>query len=239
MRQTIHALSILVGQEPLALSDELKAIAPLPGTPPDVPIGLPSSLLKRRPDIRRAEKQIQAANARVGVATADLFPKFAITGGLGVDSSHAKNLFQWDSRYFILSPGVSWNVFDGGRVRANIRAQTEQRQQLMLAYQDTVLQALGETEDAIVMYATEQARHAALVNAEKAARASVEIARDQYKQGVVDFLTVLDTQRELLDTQDQLVQSDQLTATNLVMLYKSLGGGWEVDAARQLESGTN
>ena len=239
VRQTIHALSILVGQEPLALSDELKAIAPLPSAPPDVPIGLPSSLLKRRPDIRRAEKQIQAANARVGVATADLFPKFAITGGLGVDSSHAKNLFQWDSRYFILSPGVSWNVFDGGRIRANIEAQTEQRQQLMLTYQGIVLKALGETEDAIVMYATEQARHAALVDAEKAARASVDIARDQYKQGVVDFLTVLDTQRELLNTQDQLVQSDQLTATNLVMLYKSLGGGWEIDAARQLESGTN
>jgi NodT family efflux transporter outer membrane factor (OMF) lipoprotein len=235
-RQMIHALSTLIGQQPAALSDELKAVAPLPSAPPDVPVGLPSSLLARRPDIRRAEQQIRAANARVGVATADLFPKFAITGGAGLDSSHAKNLFSWDSRYFILSPGVSWNLFDGGRIRANIQAQTEQRQQLMLAYQDRVLKALQETEDAIVVYATEQARHAALVDAEKAARASVDIARDQYKQGVVDFLTVLDTQRELLTAQDQLVQSDQLTATNLVALYKALGGGWEIESAREVSA---
>ena len=235
-RVSIHALGVLLGQEPLALAHELEAVSPLPGAPPDVPVGLPSSLLARRPDIRKAEKQIKAANARVGVATADLFPKFSITGGAGLDSSRARRLFDWDSRYFILSPGVSWAVFDGGRIRANIKAQTEARQQAMLAYQNTVLTALQETEDAVVVYATEQARHAALTEAEKAAKASVDIARQQYKEGVADFLTVLDTQRDLLGTQDALVQSDQTIATDLVALYKALGGGWEIDAARQAEA---
>ena len=234
-RMMIHAISVLAGREPLALSRELQDNAPLPHIPVDVPVGLPGDLLARRPDIRRAEKQIQAANARIGVATADLYPKFSITGQAGFDSSHVTDLFHWDSRYFILSPGVSWNVFDAGRIRANIQATTEQRQQLMLAYQQAVLTALRESEDALVTYSTEQARHASLEQAEKSARASVDIARDQYKQGVIDFLSVLDTQRELLNAQDQRVQSEQTIATDLVALYKALGGGWEIDAARELE----
>ena len=235
-RQSIHAISVLLARDPDALSSELSVVAPLPDAPPDVPVGLPSDLLKRRPDVRRAEQQIKAANARVGVATADLFPKFSITGGLGLDSSHAKHLFDWDSRYFIFSPGVSWALFEGGRIRANIKSQTEQRQQLMLSYQTTVLTALRETEDALVLYATEQTRRTSLVEAEKSARVSVDIARQQYKEGVADFLTVLDTQRVLLTTQDQLVQSDQTITSDLVALYKALGGGWEVDAARRAEA---
>ena len=238
-RQTIHALSVLVGQEPMTLANELQDVAPMPTVPRDVPVGLPSSLLERRPDVRKAERQIQAANARIGVATADLFPKFSITGQLGLDSSQAKNLFDWDSRYFILSPGVSWSVFDGGRISANIKAQTEMRQQLMLAYQQTVLTALQESEDAIVAYATEQSRRASLADAEKSAKNSVDIARDQYKQGVVDFLTVLDAQRDLFTAQDERVQSDLAIASDLVAIYKALGGGWELDASRQMEAETN
>ncbi|MGN6627024.1 MAG: TolC family protein, partial [Tepidisphaeraceae bacterium] len=234
IRQTIHALSVLVAQEPDALTSELTTTLTIPTPPPSVPVGLPSDLLQRRPDIRRAERQIAAANARVGVATADLFPKFSITGSLGLDSSHARNLFAWDSRYFLFSPGVSWNIFDAGRTQANIAAQTEQRQQLMLAYQNAVLQALKETEDALVNYATEQTRHAALSEAVQSARTSVNIARQQYEQGVIDFLVVLDTQRDLLSAEDALVQSDETIATNLVALYTALGGGWEVDAARQM-----
>ena len=233
-RQMIHALSVLVAREPDTLTAELSTTLAIPAPPPDVPVGLPSDLLKRRPDIRRAERQIAAANARVGVATSDLFPKFSITGQLGLDSSHAQHLFDWDSRYFILSPGVSWNILDFGRTKANIESQTEQRQQLMLQYQGTVLQALKETEDALVNYATEQTRRVALDDAVKSARISVNVAKQQYQQGVVDFLTVLDTQRDLLSAEDSLVQSDQQISTNLVALYKALGGGWEVDAARQL-----
>jgi outer membrane protein, multidrug efflux system len=226
VRQAIHALSTLVGQEPNALSAELSEAAPLPPVPPQVPVGLPSELLRRRPDIRRAERQIAAATARIGSAKADLFPKFAITGSVGLDSSSFSHLFDWQSRYFLASPTVSWPVFEAGRIRSNIALQRANQQEALLQYHNSILSALREVEDALANYTTQQGRRTALLEALRQSRETLNLASDQYRNGLTDFLVVLDAQRNVLTVQDALAQSNQSIATNLVALYKALGGGW-------------
>jgi multidrug efflux system outer membrane protein len=227
VRAMIHALSILEAKDPDALSAELTAAGPLPPLPTDVTIGIPSELLRRRPDIRRAEKQIAAANARIGAAIADYFPKFTITGETGLDSTSAKHLLDWSSRYFLLSPGVTWELFDAGRISSNVTVQKELREQATLNYRQTVLTALRDVEDSLVSFTSEQGRRKSLAESVAASALAVELAKDQYRQGLVDFLVVEDAQRELLNAQDQLVQSEALIATSIVSLYKATGGGWE------------
>ncbi len=226
-RQQEHALAILLGQEPGALVGELDSAAPLPETPAVVAIGLPADLLRRRPDIRRAERQIAAANARVGAAISDFYPKFSLTGDFGLDSNQFKSLFDLQSRYFIIYPSIDWRLFDFGQTARQVDIQKEQHRQALLGYENTLLTGLREVEDALIAYADEQDHRAALADAVSSARESVEIARDQYKQGIIDFLQVLDAQRQLLSAQDGLAQSQQANSTNLVALYKALGGGWE------------
>jgi NodT family efflux transporter outer membrane factor (OMF) lipoprotein len=230
IRAAIHALGILLGDDPDALSEELTPAGPLPPTPPMAPVGLPSELLRRRPDIRRAERQLAAATARIGAQMADLYPRFSVTGQVGLDSTKAKNLLDWSSRYFIISPGVAWPIFDAGQIRDQIAIQNELTRQAELTYRQTILQALGEVEDAIANYQQEQLRRAALNDSVNAGKDAVRLARDQYRRGVTDFLTVLDAQRSLLDSENSLAQSDINIATDLVALYKALGGGWEPDA---------
>jgi NodT family efflux transporter outer membrane factor (OMF) lipoprotein len=228
IRRLIHALSTLLAQEPNALSDELTSSTPLPALPPEVPVGLPSDLLKRRPDIRRAERQLAAATARIGSAKADLFPKFALTGSIGLDSSSISHLFDWQSRYFLISPTVTWPAFDAGRIVSNIRLQEANRDESLLQYRVTILSALREVEDALVTYACEQSRRASLAEALNEGRRSFEVAREQYEHGLATFLNVLDAQRNILAAQDALAQSEQTACTDLVALYKALGGGWQV-----------
>jgi outer membrane protein, multidrug efflux system len=225
---SMHALAVLVGKDPNLLTNELSSQAPIPPVPPEIPVGLPSELLRRRPDVRRAERRIAAATARVGEATADLFPKFSITGALGLDSTKPKHILDWSSRYWALSPGISWPIFDAGRVKANIAVTNEVEKQAMQDYQQTVLTALKDVEDSLSSYQTEQVRRAALADAVTAAHQAVELARQQYEQGVTDFLTVLDAQRDEFAAEDSLAQSDRAISTDLVSLYKALGGGWEV-----------
>ncbi len=232
--QVQHALAVLLGDQPDALSAELNKPANIAAVPPSVSIGLPADLLRRRPDLRRAERQLAAANARIGAAVSDYYPKFSLTGAFGTDSNEFKPLFNASSRYFVIYPSVSWKLLDFGRTKANVDAARERYEQAWLGYQDGLLTALHEVEDSIIAYSNEQDHHAALAEAVASAKDSVDISRDQYKQGLVDFLQVIDTQRRLLVAQDQLAQSDQAISVNLVALYKSLGGGWEVDAARQL-----
>lgn len=232
IRMSIHRISTLLGQDPESLIPELLPPAAIPSVPPEVPIGMPSDLVRRRPDIRRAERQIAAASARVGVATSDLFPKFSLTGSFGLDSTKIKNLPDWSSRYFAISPGVSWPIFDAGRIQNNIHVQDELEKQAVLTYQSTVLNALQEVEDSLTLYRTEQTRHQSLVEAVEAAAQSNSLAKQQYEKGVIDFLSVLDTERSLYDAQDILVQSDRAISTDLVALYKSLGGGWENDTTQ-------
>jgi multidrug efflux system outer membrane protein len=226
-RQAVHRLGVLIGQAPGALLAELEAPAPVPQGSGRVPVGLPSDLLRRRPDIRRAERELAAQTARIGVATADLFPKFALTGSIGLDAEEAASLFESGSLAWAWGPRVQWRVFDAGRIRANIRAQEARRDQNLAAYDSTVLGALEEVENALVAYGQEQERQAALGEGAAAAERSVVLAADLYRQGLSDFQNVLDAQRTLYELQDGLAASEASVTTNLIALYKALGGGWE------------
>lgn len=233
VRQMIHALGVLLGQDPDSLSAELSVSAPIPPVPPEVPVGVPADLVRRRPDIRRAERQLAAASARIGVATSDFYPKFSITGSFGLDSSQVHQLFDWNSHYFALSPGVSWPIFDAGRIRNNVEVQKELTRQAATSYQSVVLNALREVEDAMASYRTEQLRHRALADAVDASKEAADLARQQYDQGVIDFLQVLDAQRSLLEAQNVLAESDSSISLDLVSLYKALGGGWDAQPVTQ------
>lgn len=226
-RQLVHALSILLSRQPNALSGELEKIRPLPPTPPAVPVGLPSQLLERRPDIRAAERQMAAATANIGVAEADLFPKFALNGGsMGLDASSAGSLFDVNSRYFLVSPTVTWRVFDAGRIFNNVKMQKANQQGAILQYRNTILTALQEVEDALTSYATDKTRRADLKEAVNQSQESLTLARQQYQHGLASFLNVLTAEQTLFSAQNNLAQSDEAVSTDLVALYKSLGGGW-------------
>jgi NodT family efflux transporter outer membrane factor (OMF) lipoprotein len=226
-RQSIFALGVLLGREPGALLQELTAEGPIPPTPPEVPVGLPSDLLRRRPDIRRAEEDLHAATALVGVATADLFPRFTLSGNLNFSGQTAKEMANWDSRNWSFGPSVSWPLFDAGRIRANIEVRSAGQEQALLAYRSTVLAALQDVEGALVSYGAEQQRRSSLAQAVEANRKAVELSTLQYTAGRIEFITLLSAQRSLLGSEDALVQSDRNLAQDLISLYKALGGGWE------------
>ena len=230
-RQSIHRLGTLLGSDPMSLSKDLSPTKPIPRPPPALPVGVPSELLRRRPDIRRAERQLAATNARIGVATADLFPKFSLTGSLGLQSSKISNLLEYSSRFYSIGPSISWPIFDAGRIRANIRVQNAREEQAVATYEQAVLTALQEVEDALVNYTREEARRRTLADAAEANRRAVQLANQLYAAGRTDFLSVLQAQRDLFASQDALVQSNRTVSTNLVTLYKALGGGWEGDVA--------
>jgi multidrug efflux system outer membrane protein len=229
LQMGIHRIGVLLGQSPAALETELTREAPIPAPPPTVPVGLPSQLLRRRPDIRRAERQLAAASARVGAATADLFPRFSLNGSLGLAAGQFTNLGRLDSAYYSIGPGVSWPIFDAGRIRSNITVQSAREEQALAQYQAAVLTSLEDVENAIVAYGQEQARHRELQNAVDANRRSVELANQLYQKGLTDFLNVLESQRSLFASEDQLVQSERNMSSDVVSLYKALGGGWEAE----------
>jgi NodT family efflux transporter outer membrane factor (OMF) lipoprotein len=229
-RQAIYALSVLLAREPGALLQELTAEAPIPQTPPEVPIGLPSDLLRRRPDVRRAEADLHAATARVGAATADLFPRFSLTGGLGFSGGTFREMADWTNRGWSFGPSVSWPLFDAGRIRANIEVRSAIQEQALLSFRAAVLVALRDVENALVAYAAEQQHRAALAEAVAANRRAVELSTIQYRAGDIEFVTLLTAQRSLLSSEDALVRSDRNLAANLIALYKALGGGWEAPA---------
>jgi len=227
IEQAIHRLGVLLAEEPMALADELASRSPLPVGPPHVPAGLPSDLLRRRPDVRHAERQIAAATARIGVATADLFPKFTLTGSMGFQSNALKSMLNSNNFIWSFGPSISWNLFSGGRVLANIQVQNEQEQEALIQYRQAVLQALQEVNDALVAYEEEQSRRDTLRKAVASNQRAVDMAKQLNDAGVVDFLNVLSAQLSLYVSQDQLAQSEQAVSVNLVALYKALGGGWE------------
>jgi NodT family efflux transporter outer membrane factor (OMF) lipoprotein len=230
VHRAIHRLSVLLGKAPGELLAELSKPAPIPGVPPVIPVGLPSDLLRRRPDIRRAERQLAAANARIGAATADLFPRFALNGNVGLQASKFARVGNWDSRFWSFGPSISLPLFDRGRIYANIHAQNERERQALDSYQDTVLRAFEEVENALVAYAKEQMRRQDLEEVVRANRKAVELVRQLNEKGVVAFLDVLDAQRSLFASQEQLAGSEREVASDLVALYKALGGGWETEA---------
>ena len=228
---SIHRLGVLLGEEPGALRSELEKTNPIPAPGPDVEVGLPSDLLERRPDIRRAEAQLAAATARIGEAKADLFPRFVLTGTAGRQATQLHDLTVGLGNYFAVGPGISLPLFNGGRIRSNIAVQTSRQRGAVISYESVILKALEEVENALVNYSQEQERRDRLNQAVQQSQLAIDLATEQYRAGLVDFLSVLDAQRELYATEEQLVQSQTGVTTNLVTLYRALGGGWSVGGA--------
>jgi multidrug efflux system outer membrane protein len=233
LHQAMHRLGVLLGQEPGALIAELSTDRPIPAPPPEVPVGLPADLLRRRPDVRRSERQLAAVTARIGVATAELFPKFSLTSLAGFQSLHTSDLFTSGSRFWSAGPSVTWRILDVARVRAGIRVQDARQEQALAQYEKTVLTSLEDAENALVAYAKEQVRYASLNDAVEANRRTLGLANELYAKGLSDFLSVLDAERSLYLAEDQLVQSEANISVGLVALYKALGGGWEEAAETQ------
>lgn len=230
--QSIYRLALLLGLPPQALTMELSATAPLPALPARLPETLPSELLRRRPDIRRAERQLAAATADIGVATAELFPRFSLTGLTGLQSTSLSDLLSSGSRYWTVGPTVLWPLFDGGRVRANIALNQGLKEEAQAAYEKAVLTALSEVETALLAQAREEETRRTMAVAVTAGERAVELASGRYRAGLTTFLDVLLGERLLYESQDQLVQSEQQLAVNLVALFKALGGGWDIGPDR-------
>jgi outer membrane protein, multidrug efflux system len=225
-RHALHRLAVLAGLPPGALLGELSAALPLPLAPPRVPAGLPSELLRRRPDVRRAERRLAAATARIGVETAELFPSVALSGEVGSRSTESGELTDGASRFFAVGPALDWRLLDFGRIRARIDAQSARQVQALAAYEQAVLIALRDVEDALTACAKEELRHASLSEEVRESGRSVETAGVLYAEGRVTFLAVLDAQRSLHSAQDRRVQSAQAMAANVIALFKALGGGF-------------
>ncbi len=229
-----NRLAVLLGENPGALHQELETIKPIPVPSITVAVGVPAETLRNRPDIRRAERNLAAQSARIGVAMADLYPKLQLFGSIGLEAVSSEDFLKWSSRTWSFGPNISWNVFDAGAVRQNIKVQTARQEQALVQYESAVLNAQEEVENILVAFAKEQRRRESLARATEAARQADLLARDRYRAGLVDFNNVLSAQRSLLSFQDQLVQSDGAVTTNLVRLYKALGGGWQYyEAAKE------
>ena len=225
---SIHRLGVLLGEEPGALRSELENASPIPAAGPDVEVGLPSDLFERRPDIRRSEAQLAAATARIGEAKADLFPRFVLTGAAGRQASQLHDITLGAGNFFSVGPGISLPLFTGGRIRSNIAVQNAREREALVSYQSSVLNALEEVQNALVNYAQEQERRDRLNEAAQQSQLAVDLATEQYKAGLTDFLSVLDAQRELYADEDQAVQSQTSVTTDVIALYRALGGGWNV-----------
>lgn len=225
--RAIHRLSVLTGQRPEALIKKLEQPAPMPRIPETIDIGNPVDLLRRRQDIRIAERTLAAATARIGVATADLFPRVTFVGTIALEASYLSGLGAAGSDTYSAGPRISWAALDLGRVYARIKAADASAAASLAQYEQTVLNALEETENALVNYNQEREQRALLASAAKASERADELAHLRFNEGVSDFLTVLDTELRLLQDQERLALSETATATALAALYKALGGGWE------------
>ncbi len=229
-RRTINALSHLLGREPGALEAELIAVKPIPAIPSSVPIGLPADLVRRRPDIRRAEAQLHMATAEIGIATADLFPRLTLQGSFGLQALRFNKLDDWASRFYNFGPSLSIPVFNG-TTYANISLQETRQQEAALSYESTVLSALHDVENSVSSYGTEQVRLRSLEQASTANRHSLDLARQRYRAGLSSFLDVLDAERRVYASDIDVANSTLSISINLVAVYKALGGGWETAAA--------
>ncbi|MBE7217900.1 MAG: efflux transporter outer membrane subunit [Caulobacteraceae bacterium] len=226
-----HALGVLLGESPDALAAELDRPAALPPVPPTVPAGLPSQLLRRRPDIRAAERTLASSNAQIGVQTAALYPNLNLVGLGSFGSNTIESLFDGRNAMSLGLALAQWNVFSAGANQANVRIAREQYRQQLYSYRKTVLTALQEVEDALARYSADQRRWAALNDSFHASVNSFNIASQQYGVGLTDYTSVYNAQGTLLQVQEQLTQADADLATDVVNLYKALGGGWSVDPA--------
>ena len=221
-----NRLAVLLGKPPGSVDDLLTGESAIPNPDETMITGLPADLLRRRPDIRSAERRLASQTAQIGVATADLYPTFSLQGVLALQSLDSSNFFDSDSTAWSLVPGLRWNIFAGGRIRNNIRVQEARTEQLLFAYEQTVLFALDEVESTMVAYEREKVRRKRLYEAVDASQRTVELVKTQYMSGLTDFLNLLDAQRTLASQQDSWAESEGQVVQNLIALNRALGGGW-------------
>ena len=226
LKQTINSLAVLLGKAPEQFEKEFEEAMPIPLSTQEIPLGLPSDLLRRRPDIRRAERQLAAATANIGSAVADLFPRFSLLGDYGFASNRSKKWLKAQSRSWSFGPSVEWPILYFGRIRENIKAQNAAEQQALLSYEQTILTALGDVENSLVGYYKEEERLSRLEKEVEAKHRIYELKKDLYLSGLTDFQSFLQADQELLEAQTNLTSSTQILSTNLVSLYKALGGEW-------------
>ena len=253
-RKARNRLCILLGMPPEDMKNRLGSPGTIPSAPPSVAVGIPAELLRRRPDVRRAEREAAAGCARIGIAESELYPHIGITGSIGFEAEDFGQLFRGDSVAGMVGPGFRWNILNYGRIRNNVRVHDARFRQLVLQYQETVLRASEEVENAITAYLREQVRVKSLHQSAQATAEAVELANIQYEQGLIDFQRVLDSKRALVCQQDapiyrgparcntredhlrrtgiagccHLSESCGNVARNLVAVYKALGGGWQM-----------
>ncbi|MCQ9155715.1 efflux transporter outer membrane subunit [Acidomonas methanolica] len=227
--QEMNAISLLLGAPPGTLNGELDRAAGIPVIPPRVPVGVPSELAQRRPDIRRADAQLHVAVAQVGEAMAEFYPKVTISADFGFQSLSFRDLGFWNARAWNVGPSISLPIFQGGRLRGQLQLKKSAQKEAAIAYQQTVLGAWREVDNALIAYRDEQLRRDSLVKAVDANRKAVALARDQYRSGLVTYLNVLSAQGDQLVSEQRLADSTTVLASDLVALYNALGGGWETD----------
>jgi outer membrane protein, multidrug efflux system len=225
---TIYRISVLTGRQPAALTAQLSSAAPMPSLPAFSSIGTPEQLLRRRPDVRVAERQLAAATARVGVAMGDLFPRVTLVGEVGYQASSFSQFGQSQARFFQAGPSISWAAFDMGRVLARIGESRAQTDAALAQYQGAVLNALQDTEGSMITYGRAQVRRQSLQLAAAASDKAADLAEKRFEGGLIDFLEVLDAQRTALSAELTLSQSRTDAATALIAVYKALGAGWAI-----------
>jgi NodT family efflux transporter outer membrane factor (OMF) lipoprotein len=227
IRGSAYQLAVLTGQPPNSLLAELLTTSPIPNPPDIVPVGLPSDLLLRRPDLRRAENDLHAATEDIGASTADLYPRFYLTGYAEPESAKFVDLFRANSFAWSIGPTISWPVFQGGRIRSNIAATEARRDEALARYRQAVLTAMQDVETSLVGYVEHQVERERLALSVQSQSRAVELARERFETGIKDFLTVLDAERQLRDVENSLALSETQVLVNLISLYKALGGGWQ------------
>jgi NodT family efflux transporter outer membrane factor (OMF) lipoprotein len=229
LNRGLNRVAVLLGVQPGTIHDELNDDRGIPMAPDSIATGLPAELLRRRPDVRRAERLLAAQTALIGAAKAELLPRFSLTGILELFAPKVGDLFSSESVGWSLVPGVRWNIFSGGKIRNNVKVQEARTEQLLYFYEQSVLLALEEVENALVAFELEKLRRARLGDAVTAAQRSVDIVRTQYLSGLTDFQRYLDSERALFQQQDLLAASEGQVVRNLIALNKALGGGWVLE----------
>jgi NodT family efflux transporter outer membrane factor (OMF) lipoprotein len=231
LEAALNRLEVLTGRPPGALHERLADVKPIPEPPAEVALGIPAEVLRQRPDVRRAERALAAQTARIGVATADLYPRLSLTGFFASDAGDLDDLATGKSVTWGIGIPLRWSVFSGGRVQSQIQAERARADQAFKAYEQSVLLALEEVQTTLAAYAQERRRVEQLEKATDATQRAVDLVRTQYVSGLTDFQNVLDTQRTLFQLQQELASSEGREVKSLVALYRALGGGWDVEAA--------
>ena len=226
--ELINAIGLLLGEAPRALEAELRRARVLPRIPRLVPVGLPGTLVRRRPDVREAEARLHEATAQTGIAVANFYPDVTLNGAVGVESLRLSNLFSPTSTAFALGPSISIPIFEGGRLRGVLALRESQQREAAILFQKTVLRAWKEVDDALTAYREMQRRRADVARSVSENQAALQAAKQRYSEGAIDFLNVIAAQAQLLQSENDLADVDTQIAINLVNLYRALGGGWEV-----------